>query len=83
MKDMAIKERSGRSVLGADVVLEAVELHREKIPRREISERLGINVNTLKSIFYGYNWSHLTGIVPKRKRKILPTDTSGAGVNNQ
>jgi len=65
MNDMAIKLRSGRTKISIDDVRKIIKLYKNNIPRRKIVSITQINVNTIKSILYGYHWNHITGL-PKK-----------------
>lgn len=60
MEDMARKGRANRT-LTEEQVREVMRLRLAKVPRREIVERTGIRLGTLKDILKGKNWTHVTG----------------------
>ena len=62
MIDMAQKFRTNKAKLTPDTVLAIVRMHTDGIPRKEIVEITNVNVNTIKCILNGRNWSHLTGL---------------------
>lgn len=59
-------DKCGSSKLTSEQVLEIVELLKQKMPYRKISERYGVGKAAISHIASGLNWSHLTGI--KRKK---------------
>jgi predicted GIY-YIG superfamily endonuclease len=65
--DKAKKGRSGIAILTEVQIREVMHLRSLGIPRREIVAETGINVNTLKDLLRGKNWSHITGWSKKTK----------------
>ncbi len=60
MLDMARKGRANKK-LTEPQVREVVRLRQLSIPRKDIVERTGIKLGTLKDILRGKNWKHVTG----------------------
>jgi len=67
MIDMAKKLRCGSSKIDTETIKQIAEMYRDGIGRKKIADTTGVNINTLKCILNGRNWSHITGFGTAKK----------------
>jgi hypothetical protein len=67
VRDRTVKgSRNGRATLNEEQVMRIVEDGRTY---QEIADEYGVCKDTIKNIMIGKNWSHVTGIKRKKRRK--------------
>lgn len=64
-------ENHKQSVLNEEKVHKIVNLYYAlKVPQRQIADMLGVSKGTVTAVVYGWTWSHITGIVGSRNKKV-------------
>lgn len=65
-----IGETHSGNVLTEEEVIMISKMKDDGVHPNEIAKSLGLKLGTVKQVFYGYNWSWLTGITDNRKVKV-------------